>query len=233
MTDPRPWRARAASVLDTGLALVAGGKYGCDAGILAGWAGMVGRPCGLAGPGPESHIGDMLATEFSRLLRPPPASAAFAVPAVAGVTGKKGVPGSMQFGRRGSRSCSRVCTELGGGPLRNWEPTAGSPGGATMPDWRNDSMLSSPMPCFRSRVRSFLFSSATFRAANWISVDASIPCSSQTRRRCSSSWRYSFRLARERLWLSRIRARLAFSYLFTQSIHTASNSAAGRPVGRG
>ena len=37
-----------------------------------------------------------------------------------------------------------------------------------------------------------------------------MPCSSHTLSRCSSSWRYSLLRARDRLWLSRIRARFAF-----------------------
>ena len=39
-----------------------------------------------------------------------------------------------------------------------------------------------------------------------------MPWSSQVRRRCSSSWTYSLLRARDLLWLSRMRARLAFCY---------------------
>lgn len=71
-------------------------------------------------------------------------------------------------------------------------------------------MYSSVTPCLWSSSRSRAFSSATRRAATWTSAEASIPWCSQMRRRCSSSWRYSLLRARERLWLSRMRARFAF-----------------------
>lgn len=73
-------------------------------------------------------------------------------------------------------------------------------------------MYSSLKPCLWSRSRRCLFSSATLLAAAWTSDDASIPWSSHVRRRCSSSWTYSRLRARDLLWLSRMRARLAFCY---------------------
>lgn len=74
------------------------------------------------------------------------------------------------------------------------------------------SIISSKIPDWLRRIRSFRFSSETRRAATCISADASIPWSSHCRTLFSSSWRYSFLLARLRLWLSRMRARLAFSW---------------------
>jgi hypothetical protein len=93
-----------------------------------------------------------------------------------------------------------------------------------LPNWPSINVLFIPEDCkyastlssltfhWVNRLRSFLFSSAALLAAVWISDEASIPWSSSCRNRVSSSWRYSFRRARERLWLSRIRARFAFSY---------------------
>ena len=74
-------------------------------------------------------------------------------------------------------------------------------------------MASLFMPWLLRSMRSFLFSSATLRATTWISAEASMPWTSTSLRRCSSSWTYSLRLARERLWFSRMRARFAFSYI--------------------
>lgn len=59
-------------------------------------------------------------------------------------------------------------------------------------------MSVSDTPRSMSNDRSFLFSSRTFLAALWISVDASIPICSQLRNLASSSCKYSFRRARER-----------------------------------
>lgn len=87
--------------------------------------------------------------------------------------------------------------------------------------WLISSSLTSsgPTPCWASSMRSrrfssftLRFSSITLRAAPWISELASTPVSSHCRSRPSSSWRYSFLRARDRLWLSRMRARLALSY---------------------
>ena len=76
-----------------------------------------------------------------------------------------------------------------------------------------DSLPSSGLtPCWASSRRKRRFSSITLRAAPWISELASTPVSSHCRSRPSSSWRYSFLRARDRLWLSRMRARLALSY---------------------
>ena len=72
------------------------------------------------------------------------------------------------------------------------------------------SISSLETPFWFSRMRSFLFSSRTLRAAVCISDEASIPICSHTRHLVSSSCRYSFLRARERRWLSRILAKLAF-----------------------
>lgn len=71
------------------------------------------------------------------------------------------------------------------------------------------SSSSSPMPFSRRNARSRLFSASTFRAATCISAVASTPSCSHFRNLSSSSLRYSFRRARERRWLSRMRARFA------------------------
>src|SRR3569833_1054765 len=68
-------------------------------------------------------------------------------------------------------------------------------------------MLSSSPPCLFRRVRSILFSPATFRAAAWTSAEATTPWRWHRLSRCSSSCWYSLRFARSRLWLARIRAR--------------------------
>lgn len=80
--------------------------------------------------------------------------------------------------------------------------------------WLPSSSLASSglTPCWASSRRKRRFSSITLRAAPWISELASTPVSSHCRSRPSSSWRYSFLRARDRLWLSRMRARLALSY---------------------
>lgn len=56
----------------------------------------------------------------------------------------------------------------------------------------------SETPRSRSNERSFRFSSSTFLAAPWISVDVSMPTCSQLRNLASSSCKYSLRRARER-----------------------------------
>lgn len=56
----------------------------------------------------------------------------------------------------------------------------------------------SDTPCSWSSARNLRFSSKTLRAALWISADASMPSCSYSRSLASSSWRYSFRLARDR-----------------------------------
>ena len=126
--------------------------------------------------------------------------------------GQNGALGSRQDGRRGTSNCSSVWTALLVGP--DWY--RGSPESRTVGitgAFKQESMLPSLTPFRFSRPRSFLFSSATFRAACCISAEASTPCNSHWRNFCSSSWRYSFRRARDLLWLSRIRAKLAFSYV--------------------
>jgi hypothetical protein len=72
------------------------------------------------------------------------------------------------------------------------------------------SISASDIPLLLSRARNRRFSSNTFRAAACISAEASTPSCSHVRYFVSSSWRYSFLRARERRWLSRIRAKLAF-----------------------
>ena len=64
------------------------------------------------------------------------------------------------------------------------------------------SMSASLKPWFRSSRRRRLFSSRTFRAAAWISCEASAPTASHERYLASSSCRYSLRRARDRRWLS-------------------------------
>jgi len=71
------------------------------------------------------------------------------------------------------------------------------------------SISASLRPCCLSSCRNLLFSSSTLRAADCISALASTPTCSQVRYFVSNSWRYSLRRARERRWLSRMRARLA------------------------
>lgn len=74
------------------------------------------------------------------------------------------------------------------------------------------SISASLRPCCLSNCRNLLFSSSTLRAADCISALASTPTCSQVRYFVSSSWRYSLRRARERRWLSRMRAKLAVRY---------------------
>ena len=64
----------------------------------------------------------------------------------------------------------------------------------------------SETPCSLSSARSRVFSTATFRPAAWTSRDAWTPRASNLCRRCSRFSMYSLRRARERRWLSRIRA---------------------------
>jgi len=65
--------------------------------------------------------------------------------------------------------------------------------------------------CLRS-LRRRLFSSTTRLAAVWISAEAATPAISHSRYLDSSSCRYSLRRARDRRWLSRMRARLEAFY---------------------
>lgn len=113
------------------------------------------------------------------------------------------------------------------GPHCRFTPRRLSSAPAFVVCWASSSMVSSSsipsistsdMPvCVRS-WRSLLFSSTTFLAAACISADASTPVCSQTRYRDSSSDRYSFRRARDRRWLSRMRARLADLCMMTPTI---------------
>ena len=64
----------------------------------------------------------------------------------------------------------------------------------------------SETPCSLSSTRSRAFSLATFRPAAWTSCVAWTPRVSNMCSRCLMSWMYSLRRARERRWLSRIRA---------------------------
>lgn len=121
---------------------------------------------------------------------------------------------SHQDGRRGMRSCSSSWISLFlKEEVRARELPMPPPpwGDCTAPEAKKLSMESFSTPfLFRSSL-SFLFSSATLRATTWISAEASIPCISTSLRRCSSSWTYSLRRARDRLWFSLIRARFDFS----------------------
>lgn len=82
------------------------------------------------------------------------------------------------------------------------------------PSWPpvNASISFSLTPFVRNIALNLLFSAATRRAAACISAEANTPSCSQLRYLFSSSWRYSLRRARERRWLSRMRARLDDCY---------------------
>ena len=130
-----------------------------------------------------------------------------------------GGPKLPHEGLLGTSSCSNLPTAL---------PTTASP---VPPRARYPSMASSPTPCLFSRARSWRFSSATRRAASWISVAASTPWSSTRRRRASRSWTYSFLRARERRWLSRMRARFALSFMGLLHPSSREEEGTGGPGG--
>lgn len=75
------------------------------------------------------------------------------------------------------------------------------------------SISASVTPFCLSKILNRLFSSSTRLAAAWSSADASTPTASQVRYLVSSSCKYSLLRARERRWLSRMRARFAFCFL--------------------
>lgn len=115
---------------------------------------------------------------------------------------------SVHLHLRTSRSVSRTCASslLGVFVDHCWLLSSSFASSGFRPCW-----ASSWRRCqFSSAI--LRFSSITLRAAPWISELASTPVSSHCRSRPSSSWRYSFLRARDRLWLSRMRARLALSY---------------------
>jgi hypothetical protein len=127
---------------------------------------------------------------------------------------RKGAPTAT--GLLGASKRSREC--------EGWSEWVGLGEDASVPgpsemasDCNHFSIMSSPIPFLLSKSRSLVFSSATFRAALWISADASIPWISHCLKRFSSSWRYSFRRALDRLWFSRVRARLACCYTFERT----------------
>jgi hypothetical protein len=163
MMEPKPCIPRPASFRSSPPPAEDDDMYCCDVVIRVGWIGTGperDRACWFAELGIESHTVEMLVTDVSRLFGPPLAPAVMP----AGI-GKSGAPCSVHVGRRGPSSCSRVFTELPVTVERNCVARLASPGGATIPDTRKASMLSSLMPCLLRRVRSFLFSSATLRAA--------------------------------------------------------------------
>lgn len=86
---------------------------------------------------------------------------------------------------------------------------AGSSDAAASPRPMYAFISSSLTPLSRKMALSLLFSSSTLRAATCISMFASTPFCSHCRNLSSSSWRYSFRRARDRRWLSRMRSRCA------------------------
>lgn len=95
--------------------------------------------------------------------------------------------------------------------LRSWTAQSSLSCTAKLSSFKKMASSSGLTPRRTRSMRRRLFSSATFRAAAWISALNSTPVCSHSLSRPSTSWRYSFLLARDRRWLSLTRARCAAS----------------------